>query len=77
MNLKGKKIAITGGTGCIGGLLVEFVAQKGATPVIISRSPAPNSKWQYNNLIKAKETGTPYYIDKNGIVVTPKEKEKL
>jgi short-subunit dehydrogenase len=47
MNLKGKKIAITGGTGCIGGLLVEFVAQKGATPVIISRSPAPNSKWQY------------------------------
>lgn len=35
-----------------------------------------NSKWQYNNLIKAKETGTPHYIDKNGIVVTPKEKEK-
>jgi hypothetical protein len=35
-----------------------------------------NSKWQYRDLIKAKETGTPYYIDQNGNVITKKEEKK-
>jgi len=27
-----------------------------------------NAKWQYKELIKAKESGDAYYIDKNGYV---------
>lgn len=36
-----------------------------------------NQKWQYRDLIKAKETGTPYYINQHGdVVVLPDEKAK-
>ena len=33
-----------------------------------------NQKAQYRELIKAKEMGTPYYINQHGDVITEKEK---
>ena len=35
-----------------------------------------NSKWQYRNWVNATETGTPYYIDNNGDVITKTKKEE-
>jgi hypothetical protein len=35
-----------------------------------------NSKWQYRELIKAKETGQPYYINQHGTVIIEKDKNE-
>ena len=35
-----------------------------------------NAKWQYRNWVNATETGTPYYIDNNGYVITETKKEE-
>ena len=35
-----------------------------------------NAKWQYRELIKAKEEGQPYYINQHGIVIIEKEKNE-
>jgi hypothetical protein len=34
-----------------------------------------NAKWQERELYKAKETGTPYYINSQGDVITEKEEK--
>ena len=34
-----------------------------------------NAKWQYRDLITAKETGAPHYINQHGDVVIEKEKK--
>ena len=47
MNLKGKKIAITGGAGGIGSRLAAMAAAKGAIPIIIDRAAAPDVSWPY------------------------------
>ena len=36
-----------------------------------------NAKWQQRNLIRAKETGTPYHINAQGDVITEKEDKSL
>ena len=37
-----------------------------------------NRKWQYRNLIEAKESGQPYYINQHGeVVIEEKKDEKL
>ena len=47
MQLKDKKIAITGGAGGIGSLVAAMASKKGAIPIIIDRTPAGNSPYQH------------------------------
>jgi hypothetical protein len=35
-----------------------------------------NAKWQYRDLIKAKETGQPHYINQHGDVVIEEKKDE-
>jgi len=35
-----------------------------------------NAKWQYRELVKAKETGQPYYINQHGSVIIEKEQNE-
>lgn len=43
ISLKGKRIAVTGGTGGIGSALCRLLEQEGATPVVLSRSAPEHS----------------------------------
>ena len=35
-----------------------------------------NSKWQYRRWVEATESGTPYYINEHGDVITEKDKNE-